>query len=276
MSFQLSKTVLYSQLAKNDFSYQLQLQLQPQTLLQHENVSINTSIQSNYCYNSSQPKQFFSGPSRTYDDVGFSPGKSPPATVIKRKEKKIPPLITNKQQRCFSSLHVHDSNYNPDNSTTTTFAFNNNDIKDKNRFMPYIIPTTTARKQALLEIATTTANEASLFGPIPTMDSFVTAADAFNNKPCSLNDDDDDAFVTPPMETKNADNDDDDDLILDDEMVFQELELLSNAINSTTSDLNTTLPPSPPLSPFDFSFDQEAINDSLLEEQSSNDFILFP
>lgn len=222
-----------------------------------------------------------SGLSRTHIDVGFSPGASPPTTVIaKRKDN---PLI--QQQRCSSSSHVLELNNYPDNSfynnTTTQLTSSPSSSSSTSSsplqrrrmsraFTPYPSrrPNDVKKKDAI-----DNSSDEALFGPVPTTTSLFglsTAATA--------------AITTPPTSTQTSPSPaieqsifdfeetfEKKATILDDDMVFQELEWITNTMNHD----NSSLPLSPPLSPFD---DDNAASEveSFSLEPLDDDYVLFP
>ncbi|KAI8637046.1 hypothetical protein BD408DRAFT_425213 [Parasitella parasitica] len=168
-----------------------------------------------------------SGPSKDYNEVGFSPGKSPPTALIRAEQS----INTN----CCSS--IHDNNCSPDNSFQTlarNIAISGIKKSKKTlRFTPYMRPDVAEKNKDDQVLA--------LFGPVPSPESF------------SLSFSETLGSVTP----SNSCADNLSDHILDDEMVFQELECITNSL---------AFPISPPLSP------TTATATATLD----NDFTLFP
>ncbi|CAO3657182.1 unnamed protein product [Mucor hiemalis] len=200
----------------------------------------------------------FSGLSRTHIDVGFSPGASPPTTVIaKRKDN---PLI---QQRCSSSSHVLELNNYPDNSnnfynTQTTTPVSHHRRRTSRTFTPY------GRREGVKKDACDNSDEA-LFGPVPTLASFnYSQANSITpNSTTTIT-----HTQTPPIEQSIFDFEEiiekQEATILDDDMVFEELEWITNTMNNN----NDSLPLSPPLSPFD--------SESFSFSEPLDDYVLFP
>ncbi|EPB81934.1 hypothetical protein HMPREF1544_11323 [Mucor circinelloides 1006PhL] len=183
------------------------------------------------------PRSLPPGPSQDCNGVGFSPGKSPPTALIR-----IENNNTNNDICCSS---IHDNNYSPDNSIQSVprnIASPSINKSKSLRFMPYKRPAAAASKTK------ENVQDLALFGPVPSADSFSFVATS--------------GSVTPPPLT--ACEGDLTDLVLNDEMVFQELDCITNSLH---------LPYSPPLSPINTT---TTTSNSLGDDLLDDDFILFP
>lgn len=221
-----------------------------------------------------------SGLSRTHIDVGFSPGASPPTTVIAMR--KDNPLI--QHQRCSSSSHVLELNNYPDNSfynnhTTTQPSSSSSSLHHRRRMSSRVFtPYSQQQRQRpnVKKDAIDNSSDEALFGPVPTSFMTATATAAATTTTTTT-------FITtpptstqtspsPPIEQSIFDFEETFEkkaTILEDDMVFQELEWITNTMNNDSS----SLPLSPPLSPFDNAASEV---DSFSLEPLDDDYVLFP
>jgi hypothetical protein len=227
---------------KNDSFYHQQQQryFEKQLYQYDENVQTMPPSISQF---TTHPRCLPSGSSKDCNEVGFSPGKSPPTALIR---------IENDQQtnnNCSSS--IYDNNYHPDNSfQTLSRNIASPSIKNSKplRFMPYMKPDVEKQKNTEQD----NNQDFALFGPVPSAESL-----SFSSYFATS------GSVTPPTSCV----DDLTDHILDDEMVFQELESITNPLN---------LPFSPPLSPIiTTTTTTTTITSSLDDDFNNDDFILF-
>ncbi|KAK4511202.1 Fumarate hydratase [Mucor velutinosus] len=188
------------------------------------------------------PRSLPPGPSQGCHSVGFSPGKSPPTALIR---------IENNNttfENCCSTIH---DNYSPDNSIQSLPRNITSPGISKStslRFMPYKKPSAAAAAKAKEN-----DQDLALFGPVPSADSFSLAfTSAATSGP----------VTPPPPITREGDLTE---LVLDDEMVFQELDCITNSLH---------LPYSPPLSPTITTTSNSS--SSLDDDLMGDDFILFP
>ncbi|GAN10822.1 hypothetical protein MAM1_0408d10372 [Mucor ambiguus] len=189
------------------------------------------------------PKSLPPGPSQGCHRVGFSPGKSPPTALIRIEN-------NNTFENCCTT--IHDNNHSPDNSIQSlprNIASPSTKNSTSLRFMPYKRPSAAAAASKAKE----NDPDLALFGPVPSADSFSFASSlAATSGP-----------VTPPPPT--AREGDLTELVLDDEMVFQEFDCITNSLR---------LPYSPPLSP---TTSTASNSSSFLDDDFMNvDFVLFP
>ncbi|KAF1799513.1 hypothetical protein V8B55DRAFT_1539095 [Mucor lusitanicus] len=193
------------------------------------------------------PRSLPPGPSPGCHSVGFSPGKSPPTALIRIENN------NNTFDNCCSTNH--DNNYSPDNSIQSlprNIASPSVKKSTSLRFMPYKKPHVAAAASKAKE----NDQDLALFGPVPSAGSF---SFAFSSAATS-------GPVTPPPPT--AGEGDLTELVLDDEMVFQELDCITNSLH---------LPYSPPLSPTTTTTTTTSNPSSSLDDDLINDdFILFP
>jgi hypothetical protein len=237
---------------KNDLSYYQKQQHHQHQHQEQEQPNVQSMLHSESLH-ALRPSSLYSGPKRMHNDVGFSPGTSPPAAVKKRKADES----HSNNSCCISSLH---DNFYPDNNNSfDSLAYN---------VSPRMTPIASKKRRKLEEESQDKDQDGlALFGPIPTLQSFSSVLDSSTASSSSS------SFIdnNPPITCFDFDeeviNDDDDDNnnILDDELIFQELKWITNASNTST---NNSLPLSPPLSP--------SAQDSLDIQEDLDDFVLFP
>lgn len=254
--------IVLNSTAKNDYYFQSQQAQQDQLQLQCSTLpTMSTPLHLNSIHSTST---LCSGPPRAYIDVGFFPGTSY-ATTVNLIEKDNP-LI----QRCSSSSHLLDPNNYPDNSNNFFANTNANNASHNRRtsrtFKPYVRPPVVGVKKVVSE-----ADEA-LFGPIPTLALFKSQQATFDTTTtATIN-----SFTqTPPIETSIFDfeeidekSNDDKANILDDDMVFEELDWITNTMNLSNDIAPSNLPLSPPLSPSDLFSNQDIL-------EPLDDYVLF-
>ncbi|KAL9539935.1 hypothetical protein MBANPS3_009980 [Mucor bainieri] len=156
------------------------------------------------------------------------------------------------ENRCST---IHDNNYSPDNSIQSLPHNITSPRTQKStslRFMPYKRPSAAAAASRVKE----NDQDLALFGPVPSADSF---SFAFSSSVATS------GPVTPPPPI--AREGDLTELVLDDAMVFQELDCITNSLH---------IPYSPPLSPIITTTTSNSSSSSLNDDLMNHDFVLFP
>lgn len=202
----------------------------------------------------------YSGSKRTHNHVGFSPGTSPSAALIKQ----VADDSNLNDNCCFSSLH---DNFYPDNNNSfDSLAYNNNVSPPRMSF----VSTKRRKLEPQEEPQDNEQDDLVLFGPIPSMQPF-TSCSSVLDPTCSSASFSSSSFIDTTPISFNFDKEtvinDDNNSILDDEMIFQELQSITH-ISNTTSSNNNSFPLSPPMSP--------SVQHAFDLEQEPDDFILFP